>query len=291
MSEVSKLQTKKRLLAVFAHPDDESFGIGGTLALYAREGVEVHLICATRGEAGTIPESMAKKADSVAVLREAELRCAGFHLGLAEIYFLDYRDSGMEGSPDNQHPNALAAAPTKDVAEKITHLIRSIQPHVVITHDPKGGYRHPDHIAVHKATVEGFKNASDPEDLSSHLPPHSPQKLYFTIIPHKYLRPLVRFLPFIGVDPKHFGQNKDINLIELIEDEYPIHTRINISSVSKIKEHASTCHASQLNGGLRRHGILDLLLRLFARSESYMRAFPPVSSNLREKDLFTDIEL
>jgi LmbE family N-acetylglucosaminyl deacetylase len=291
LSEETKLQNKKRLLAVFAHPDDESFGIGGSLALYARDGVEIHLICATRGEAGTIPDSMAKKADSVAILREAELRCAGYHLGLADIQFLDFRDSGMKGSPDNQHPNALAAAPIQDVSNKITHLIRSIRPHVVITHGPKGGYLHPDHIALHKATVKAFKDASDPDHNSSDLPPYAPQKLYFTLIPLKFLRPLARVLPLFGIDLEHFGQNKDINLIELLEDEYPIHTRINIGSVYKIKERASACHASQLNGGMRRTGLLSLLLRFLTRTESYMRAFPPASPDLREKDLFTDIEL
>jgi LmbE family N-acetylglucosaminyl deacetylase len=285
------LQIKRRLLAVFAHPDDESFGIGGTLALYAREGVQVHLICATRGEAGTIPESMAQKTDSVAILREAELRCAGYHLGLADIHFLDYRDSGMKGSPDNEHPNALVNAPTKEVAKKINHLIRAIQPHVVITHDPKGGYLHPDHIAVHKATTEAFENAQDPENSDSDLPPHSPQKLYFSIIPHKFLRPLVRLLPLFGVNPEHFGQNKDINLVELIEEEYPIHTRINIRSTIKIKDRASACHASQYDGGLRRTGILGILLRLFTQNETFMRAFPPASSDLREKDLFEGVEL
>jgi len=286
------LQNKnKRLLAVFAHPDDESFGIGGTLAFYARKGVEVHLICATRGEAGTIPESMANKEDSVAVLREAELRCAAIHLGLEEIHFLDYRDSGMQGSPDNQHPNALVGAPTENVANKITHLIRSIQPHVVITHDPKGDYFHPDHIAVHKATVEAFNAAGDPENTTSDLPPHSPQKLYFSTFSLKFMRHLVRLLPLVGMDPRRFGQNKDIDLIELVKDEYPIHARVDIRSVNKIKERASACHASQLNSGDRRMGILELFLRLLSRNETYMRAFPPAPANLREKDLFEDIDL
>jgi LmbE family N-acetylglucosaminyl deacetylase len=285
-----KKDHQKRLLAVFAHPDDESFGIGGTLAYYARKGVEVYLICATRGEAGTIPESMQKKEDSIAALREAELRCAGYHLGLADIHFLDYRDSGMKGSPENQHPNALVAKPTSEVADKINHLIRSIQPDVVITHDPKGGYLHPDHIAVHHATVEAFRSASDPENTASNLAPFAPQKLYFTVIPMKYLRLLARFLPLVGVDPEQFGQNKDINLIHLTEEEFPIHARINISSVSKLKERASACHASQLDGGLRHGGIFSVLLRLFTRTESYMRAFPPAPPNLREKDLFIGID-
>jgi LmbE family N-acetylglucosaminyl deacetylase len=210
---------------------------------------------------------------------------------LADIHFLDYRDSGMKGSPDNQHANALANTPTKNVAQKITNLIRTIQPQVVITHDPKGGYLHPDHIAVHHATVEAFHAASDPEYAGSDLAPYSPQKLYYTIIPMKYLRYLARFLPLFGVDPTKFGHNNDINLLELIENIYPIHTRINIRSVSKIKDRASACHASQLNGGLRRRGILAVLFHLLARHETYMRAFPPAPPDLREKDLFENVNI
>ena len=105
------MNDKKRLLAVFAHPDDESFGPGGTLARYAQSGVEVHLICATRGEVGNIPEALVGKENSVAELREAELRCAAYQLGLEKVHFLDYRDSGMSGSEENNHPTCLAQAP------------------------------------------------------------------------------------------------------------------------------------------------------------------------------------
>jgi N-acetyl-1-D-myo-inositol-2-amino-2-deoxy-alpha-D-glucopyranoside deacetylase len=105
---------KSTLLAVLAHPDDESFGMGGTLALYAARGVEVHLVCATRGEVGEVSPELMKGFSSIAERREAELRCAAGVLGLAGVHFLDYRDSGMPGSEDNTHPQALAAQPLED---------------------------------------------------------------------------------------------------------------------------------------------------------------------------------
>ncbi|MCJ7585571.1 MAG: PIG-L family deacetylase, partial [Anaerolineales bacterium] len=151
---------KPVLLAVLAHPDDESFGMGGTLALYASRGVDVHLVCATRGEVGEVDDL--KGFASIAELREAELRCAAVHLGLKGVHFLDYRDSGMDGSPDNQHPNALAAQPLDEVAAKVVHYIRELHPRVVLTFDPIGGYRHPDHIAIQKATVRAFEQAANP---------------------------------------------------------------------------------------------------------------------------------
>ena len=98
------------LAAVLAHPDDESFGMGGTLALYARKGVEIHLICATRGEAGEMDPDCLEGFDSIAERRESELLCAAEQLGITSVHFLNYRDSGMSGSLANQHPQALVNA-------------------------------------------------------------------------------------------------------------------------------------------------------------------------------------
>ena len=102
---------QKTILAVLAHPDDESFGMGGTLALYARQGATVHLVCATRGEAGSVDPRYLEGFASIAERRKAELRCAAEKLGLAGVHFLDYRDSGMPGSPDNTHPQSLSLRP------------------------------------------------------------------------------------------------------------------------------------------------------------------------------------
>jgi LmbE family N-acetylglucosaminyl deacetylase len=96
------------MLVVLAHPDDETFGLGGTLALYAMQGVKVHLICATRGEVGTVAPEFMEGYSSIADLRVDELLCASELLGLEQVHFLDYRDSGMEGTADNEHPKALA---------------------------------------------------------------------------------------------------------------------------------------------------------------------------------------
>src|SRR3990172_2343447 len=171
------------MLAVLAHPDDESFGPGGTLALYASRGVQVHLLCATRGEVGTVsPELMAGHA-TIGDLRQAELECAASHLGLAGVHFLGYRDSGMPGSPDNRHPQALAAAPIEQVAAAVVEWIRRIRPQVVITFDPIGGYRHPDHIACHNATVLAFEAAGDAARFPASLPAYRPPTPYFHTFP------------------------------------------------------------------------------------------------------------
>jgi len=174
---------KPVLLAVLAHPDDETFGMGGTLAMYARRGVDVYLVCATRGEVGDVSPELLKGFNSVAELRESELRCAASLLQLAGVFFLDYRDSGMPGSPDNLHPKALASTPQDEVIAKVVHFIRQLKPQVVLTFDPIGGYRHPDHIAIHQAAVGAFYAAGKADYHPEDLPAYQPQKLYFHTMP------------------------------------------------------------------------------------------------------------
>ena len=232
-------RTAKRLLAVLAHPDDESFGPGGTLALYANAGVEVHLICATRGEVGDIPSEIQLDSAKTARIREDELRCAATQLGLTGVHILGYRDSGMPGSSDNSHPKALAAAPVTEVAAKIAALIRQILPQVVITHDPMGGYRHPDHIAIHKATVQAFDSVKEEMDASSTPLNSRPQKLYYHTFPRRFLRFLVRLLPLFGKNPRKFGRNEDIDLLEVSRIDFPIHARIDFRHVAAAKENTN----------------------------------------------------
>lgn len=277
------------LLSVLAHPDDESFGMGGTLALYSQRGVHTHLICATRGEAGEVDPQYLQGFNSISERRESELRCAAGILGLAGVHFLDYRDSGMSGSPDNQHPNALAAQPVEAVAEKVARLIRQLQPQVVVTFDPIGGYKHPDHIAIHNATVLAFRLAGDPA-FPCELPPYQPQKLYFHTISKTFLRISVLVLRLWGKDPRHFGRNRDIDLQAIVsEGNFPTHARIDCQAVASAKAEAAACHASQLGGALPRRGLVALLSRRASYTEKFMRAIPPAERRVREDDLFEGV--
>ncbi len=276
------------LLAVLAHPDDESFGPGGTLALYAMRGVAVHLVCATRGEVGSAPAELMAGHASLADLRESELRCAAGHLGLASVTFLDYRDSGMPGSEDNRHPRALAAARVDEVGSRVAHLLRQLRPQVVITADPMGGYGHPDHIAVNRATLRAFELAAGPSQDFGGLPAYAPQKLYYHTFHRGALRFLVSVLPLMGRDPRHWGQNNDIDLTAIAAVDYPIHARIDVRQAALAKQRASACHASQGGGAGGR--ISRWSLRLLSGRETFMRARPPADRKLRERDLFEGVE-
>lgn len=281
---------EKVMLAVLAHPDDETFGMGGTLALYARQGVKVHLVCATRGEVGDVDAKYMEGYTSVADLRVAELRCAAGVLGLAGVHFLGYRDSGMPGSPDNQHPQALAAQNIDKVAGDVVAYIRKLKPQVVLTFDPIGGYRHPDHIAIQQATVKAFHAAGDPQQYADSLPTYQPQRLYFHTMPRGFLRLLVRVMPLIGRDPHKFGRNGDIDLASIAEVNFPTHAKINYRSVADVRDQAAACHASQ-GGASISGGLFGRVRNLLSANERFMRAYPePAPGEAVEKDLFKNIE-
>ncbi len=278
-----------RLLAVLAHPDDESFGLGGTLAFYARRDVEVHLITATGGEAGTVAPDRMQGYESIADLRSSELACAAKRLGLAGVHNLGYRDSGMPGTPDNGHPRSLAVAPKAEVARKVTSLMRALGPHVVLTHDPVGGYGHPDHILVNEATVNAFNAARSAVSAAQGPQQVRPQKLYFYTFSRRWLRVLLWILPLLGRDPRRWGRNQDIDLVALAAEALPIHARVNYRSVAKVKWEASYCHRSQLEGGPPLSSLFVWLIRTLDRREDFMRAHPPPQPGMIETDLFSGV--
>ncbi len=282
------MNTERTLLCVLAHPDDESFGPGGLLAEYALRGVRVVCACATRGEVGAADPEHLEGHATPGDMRWAELTAAARELGLAEIIHLGYRDSGMAGSPDNQHPQALAAAPLEAVTARVVKVLRTVKAQVVITFDPLGGYRHPDHIAIHRATVAAFHAAGDAAQFPEAGPAYTPQKLYFTIFPKGFLKLAVRLLPLLGQNPRQFGRNRDIDLTQLLE-EFPIHARVPISAAALARKAvASAQHKSQLAGGPPR-GPVRWLLRRFEQTETLMRAYPPAADGISETDLFEGV--
>ena len=274
----------KRILSVLAHPDDEAFGMGGTLALYAMRGVEVYLACATLGEAGDIPPDFLQSSSSSAALRESELDCSANVLALKQVFKLGFRDSGMEGSPDNHHPDALVARPMEEVVERIAAVMRKVRPQVVLTFDPVGGYFHPDHIRVHQATVLAFDRvrkelqATDPQALS---------RLYYHTMPKSSAKIAVFWMRLLGKDPRKIGRNKDIDLVQIASQSFPVHVTINYRQVLEQREQAAACHASQ-GGGKKPFGLSAWLMRILSRPvDRFMQGFPePMPNHRMQNDLF-----
>jgi N-acetyl-1-D-myo-inositol-2-amino-2-deoxy-alpha-D-glucopyranoside deacetylase/mycothiol S-conjugate amidase len=283
------LNKQKTLIYFGAHPDDESFGMGTTLAQYAITGVKVYYVCSTGGEEGTVESQYMEGYTTIDQLRQAELACAVKELGLAGVIYLGYHDSGMHGSKSNRLPTALAMAPIEEVAGRMVKIIRELKPDVVITHDAGGGYGHPDHIATHDATVKAFYAASDPAQYPASGPAFQPGKLYFSVRPRGLSRVVVKLMPLFGQDPGHSGRNKDIDMNETLRIEYPIHAVIALSKKAvEMRNKAAACHASQ-GGGRPRPGlfrIVRIIENIGGQKDYFMRDYPPPTSRRREKDLF-----
>ncbi|MBN1976315.1 MAG: PIG-L family deacetylase [Anaerolineae bacterium] len=275
----------KTLLAIFAHPDDETFGPGGTLAKYASEGVAVHLVCATRGEVGESSLDDLGNCEDLACQREQELRCAADVLGLTEVHFLGYQDSGMAGSPANEHPHALVQADPDALAERIAAWMRRLQPQVVLTFDPYGAYGHPDHIAIHRATVAAYERCR-----SGYQP--APTKLYFTATMQTLLKWTVWLMPLLGLDARAVGKNKDIDLRAALDHALPITTKVDVGPYYEAKRQAAACHRSQLSGpGPFWERLPQWLVRRAQSTETFHRASPPFQRGERkERDLFANTD-
>jgi LmbE family N-acetylglucosaminyl deacetylase len=157
-------------MCILAHPDDESLGMGGALARYAKEGMETYVITATRGERGRFGDAAVRPSrDVVGAVREAELRAAGKELGIRDIHFLDY----IDGDLDRADP--------AEVQRKIVKLLRRSKPHVVVTFAPDGGYGHPDHIAISQLAAAAVVLAADGSynANSDGQVPHRVSKFYY----------------------------------------------------------------------------------------------------------------
>jgi len=286
------MKQKKTMIFFGAHPDDETFGMGSTLAQYVNSGVRVYYVCATRGEAGTVEPEFMQGFASIADLRSNEMKCAAQILGLAGVVYLGYRDSGMSGSADNKNPESLAMAPVDEVAALMVRIIRELKPDVVITHDAGGGYGHPDHIAVHNATLKAFYAAGDLQQYPTAGEAFQPLKLYFGVRPHGFMKIMVKIMPLFGLNPHQFGRNKDIDLTRMINVNYPVNAEIRLNKQSvEIRDKAAACHASQ-GGGRFRPGpfiLLRIVENLRGQRDYFTRDYPPSTGRRREKDLFEGI--
>lgn len=176
-------------MAVHAHPDDELFGTGGTLARLSKEGVRTVLITSTYGEAGDIFDPTMTEEERTYTfahmkeVREKELAAAVAALGVNEQRYLGFRDSGMVGTADNQNPDSYYQATFDEAVKRLVKYIREFKPQVIATYDPWGGYGHPDHVQTHRVTAIAFDAAADKRFYPElELEPWQASKLYYTAI-------------------------------------------------------------------------------------------------------------
>lgn len=278
---------KTTILAIFAHPDDEAFSSGGTIACYAETGVDVILVCATRGEAGEISDPGFATPETLGQVREDELRCAAEAMGIKDLIFLDYRDSGMAGTPENKHPRAFMNAPAETVISTLVEIIRHVQPQIIVTFEPNGGYGHPDHIAIHNHTVSAFHAAADPSYKPSAGPAWNTKRLYYTAIPRSFFMDMRSRLVSLGEDTSEFDQM--LSKQEGWPDE-AVHVTMDVSSTVEDKWEALCCHRTQFGPGNLFRRLPEEDAKQLMSKEYFSLAWPEPAPGTELPDLFSELD-
>ncbi|MBM12667.1 MAG: hypothetical protein CL759_11380 [Chloroflexi bacterium] len=266
-----------RLLACFAHPDDEAFPVGGVLAHNVAEGRRVRLITTTLGEEGEIRQEGAATKETLGEIRRTELGCAVRALRLESNELYNYRDSGMAGWEANNHPRAYINAPDDEVLERLVREIREFRPQVMLTFEPGGLYGHPDHIAISKHATQAFSMAADPavfpEQLSNGLQPHAAQRLFYSCRPKGFRLEWAQKLQAAGIDFPTPSEEQ-LSHGNLVED---IHLTLDLSEHMETKMACILCHRTQVAPDWPYHRVPREVAEWVLGREFYIRAMPEVA--------------
>jgi LmbE family N-acetylglucosaminyl deacetylase len=272
--------TMRRLMAVLAHPDDESLGFGGTLARYASEGVTTALVTATRGDRGRFGDTRLGDAGhpglaALGAIRESELRAAATTLGVHDVSVLGYGDQQV----DQSEP--------RHIIEAIAGHIRRVRPHVVVTFAPDGAYGHPDHIAVSQftsAAVIAAATANGLDDGGIDLAPHAVSKLYFLAWPsaiwNAYQGAFKTLVSTVDGVERHAVPWPDWAITSVVDTQ----------RVADTVWRAVQCHGSQIATYSALRKLPDAQLQALWAQQYFYRVFSTVNGGrARETDLFEGI--
>jgi mycothiol S-conjugate amidase len=282
-----------RLLAVHAHPDDESSKGAATMARYAREGVDVLVATMTGGERGDILNPAMERPEiraNLAAVRRAEMARAREILGVRQ-QFLGFVDSGLpEGDPLPPLPEGcFALQPLEVAARPLVALVREFRPHVIITYDENGGYPHPDHVKAHQVAIEAFEAAADPDRYQDCGEPWQPAKLYYFATFHKArLTALHEEMLRRGLESP-YGER----LSEWVDNpDHPpleITTRVKCDDFFEIRDQALIAHATQIDPEGGWFAVPREVQRSAWPTEDFHLARSVVDTEVPEEDLFAGV--
>ena len=297
---VGQERAKLRLMAVHAHPDDESSKGAATMARYAREGVEVLVATMTGGERGSILNPAMDRPEVLANLpeiRRAEMARAREILGV-EQRFLGFVDSGLpEGDPKPPLPEgSFDLVPLPEAAAPLVRLVRDFRPHVMLTYDESGGYPHPDHIKTHQVAVEAFEAAADPDRYrEAGGEPWQPRKMYYFVAFHqeKYAA-LHAELVRRGLESPYAKifeewEERARRRLERGDRPLPITTRVPVADYFEARDDAQRAHATQIDPNSSWFACPRDVERAAWPTEDYHLARSLVDTELPEDDLFAGI--
>jgi N-acetyl-1-D-myo-inositol-2-amino-2-deoxy-alpha-D-glucopyranoside deacetylase len=266
-----------RMLACFAHPDDEAFTASGVLAASTARGVQVRLICTTCGEEGDIRQAGLATRETLGQVRYQELQQSCAILGVQAPIMLGYRDSGWGDSPAQYHPHAFVQAPPLQVIGRLVEEMRRFKPHLVLTFEPEGLSGHKDHQAISRYTTAAVQVAGDPaafpEQVQAGLWPYTPQRLFYVarIQGHRMQRATLLQQAGLDVpfpDPAHMP-SQGIPLEQL-------HVMLDVTPYLDQKLASMRCHQTQTTPDWTFDQVpRDITVAILGR-EYLIQAHPPV---------------
>jgi mycothiol S-conjugate amidase len=291
---------KLRLMAVHAHPDDESSKGAATMAKYVREGVEVLVATLTGGERGSVLNPAMDRPEIQADLpriRREEMARAREILGV-EQRFLGFTDSGLpEGDPLPPLPDgSFGLVPLAEAAAPLVRLVRDFKPHVILTYDESGGYPHPDHIKTHQVAVEAFEAAADPDRYAdAGGEPWQPSKMYYFVTFHqaKYAALHSELLrrglesPYTEIFAE--WEERARKRLERGQRTLEITTRVQAADYFGLRDEALLAHATQIDPNSSWFACPREVERVAWPTEDYHLARSLVDTELPEDDLFAGI--
>ncbi len=271
------------LMAVHAHPDDESSSTGGVLARYSDEGVTTVLVTCTNGEYGDGPDHVkpgeeGHDPDAVRATRLAELEEACRHLGVTHLEMLGYHDSGMSDWEFKHGGHVFANVPMEESVGRLVALVEKYRPDVIVTYDDRGGYNHPDHVQAHRIAVEAYAQTG------------IPSKLYFVARRRRDWEKMRERMQAAGIEvPLPPQRTPDPEAIARMEEmERRITTTVDTTAVATRKRDALAAHASQLDQSWWVKFPQDAFAEVFGH-ETFIREKDRTGAEVPEDDLFAGL--
>ena len=222
------------LVFFHAHPDDESIATGGTMAMAADAGHRVVLVLGTRGEHGEVAEGFLDPAETLGQRRTKETMASADILGVARVEFLDYLDSGMMGTPENDRPGSFWQADVEEAAARLAEILREEQADVLSIYDENGNYGHPDHIKVHRVGCRAADLAGTPHVYEA------------TVNKDEMRRGMEEMMAAADGGGTEFEMPSDEEFESLGMPEHLLTTRIDVGAYLERKKQSMRAHASQI---------------------------------------------
>jgi len=276
----------RRLLGVFAHPDDEVL-ISGALLHYHSLNVETGLVYATRGEGGEIADPTLATPENLGQVREEETRVAAEVLHVNHLWFLGYRASGMADTAQHQDPRAFIHARPAKVIGDLVAIIRQFRPQVLITFDETGGYWHPDHIAIYKYATGAFHAAADGIQYPELGPSHAVSKLYYASFAHRQIAMMTEWLE----DQAYEGFLRDLDVEHMGFTDEQINVVLDVDRWQETKAQAWSKHRTQRNSNPVISLLPQEMQRKLRSTEYYQLVATRVGpDNVGDNDLFAHVQ-